>query len=310
MGAQVAAVNAHTGVIVNIQRFSLHDGPGVRSTVFFKGCPLRCRWCHNPETFTFQPTVSQDRKLCVSCGSCAAACPNGALTAAEGGLRYDAGRCARCFACVKDCPTGALQALGREMTVDDVLNEVLPDMGMYGRTGGGVTLSGGEPAAQPAFALALIRALHERGIKAALDTCGYAESKTFLPLCREAALVLFDLKHFSDAAHRRLTGRDFKLIRRNFLLLQCGQTPVQVRVTVIPGLNDDDDTQSGIAELIVKNPKAESVLLLGYHPLGGVKAIGLNEARPALSLTPLNRRHLTELAARMAARTGLPCTFR
>ncbi|MFH1513350.1 MAG: glycyl-radical enzyme activating protein [Bacillota bacterium] len=310
MGDQVAAVNAHTGVIVNIQRFSLHDGPGVRSTVFFKGCPLRCRWCHNPETFTFQPTVSQDQKLCVSCGSCAAACPNGALTTAENGLRYDAARCARCFACVRECPTGALQALGREMTIDEVLKEVLPDKGMYERTGGGVTLSGGEPAAQPAFALTLIRALRERHIRAALDTCGYAESEIFLPLCREAALVLFDLKHFDDAAHRRLTGRDFQQIKRNFLLLEREQTPVQVRVPVIPGLNDDEETQAGVAELIVKNPRVESVLLLGYHPLGGAKAIGLNETRGAFSAVPPGRGRMTELAARMAARTNLPCTFR
>ncbi|MBN1776555.1 MAG: glycyl-radical enzyme activating protein [Clostridiales bacterium] len=309
MGAE-NAVTQPLGIITNIQRFSLHDGPGVRSTVFFKGCPLRCLWCHNPETYTFQPALSQDALRCTACGGCVAACPQGALKLTEYGLQYNVSLCIRCFACAGECPTGALSVLGREVTAGDVLGEVLPDKGMYERTGGGVTLSGGEAAAQPKFALALIDALHQHGIRAALDTCGYAESETFLRLCREADLILFDLKHIDNAAHKRLTGKDMTLIKRNFFLLSREQIPVQVRVPVIPGLNDDDQTLSGIAELITKNPKVDSIVLLGYHPLGGAKAAGLDEERPALSVTPPSKKRLADLARTMAARTGLSCTFR
>jgi len=309
MGVE-GAVSQPRGVITNIQRFSLHDGPGVRSTVFFKGCPLRCLWCHNPETYSFQPALSWDVRRCAGCGSCAAACSGGALRLAEDGPRYDASLCARCFACVNECPPGALAVLGREVTVDDVVREVLPDVGMYGRTGGGVTLSGGEAAAQPGFALALARALRTAGIRVALDTCGHAESEAFLSVCRESDLVLFDLKHTDDAAHKRLTGRDFQLIKRNFLLLAKERMPVQVRVPVIPGLNDGEDVHVAIAGLILKNSRVESVVLLGYHPLGGAKVIGLNETRPAFTAAPPARDRLAALADAMAARTGLPCTFR
>jgi len=298
------------GIITNIQRFSLHDGPGVRSTVFFKGCPLRCLWCHNPETYSFAPVLSWDAKHCIACASCADACKTGALVLTEGGLTCDDARCARCFSCAAACPSGALSVLGRTVTVDEVMGEILPDQGLYARTGGGVTLSGGEVCAQPRFAMALMRALHARHITAALDTCGHAESETFLALAREADVILFDLKHADDAAHKRLTGRGFSLIRRNFQLLRWENTPVQVRVPVIPGLNDDDDTHRAIAELIRENPKVESVVLLGYHPLGNGKLMGLNETRAALTLTPPPRQRLNALAAAMAERTGLPCTFR
>jgi pyruvate formate lyase activating enzyme len=196
------------------------------------------------------------------------------------------------------------------MTVDDVLDEVLPDKGMYGQTGGGVTLSGGEPAVQPVFALALISALHAHGIQAALDTCGYAEKETFLSLCREAGLVLFDIKHVDNAAHKRLTGREFSLIERNFLLLKDESTSIQVRIPVIPGLNDDDETHRAMAALIRKNPRVESVLLLGYHPLGSAKGIGLGEKRSAFSAALPAKTRLMEMALTMAERTGIPCTFR
>lgn len=310
MGTQNHVEEPARGVIVNIQRFSLHDGPGVRTTVFFKGCPLRCLWCHNPETYSFQPVLSRDERRCVRCGSCVAACPAGGLELTDDSLRYEAEHCLRCFACAGECPTGALQPLGREVTVDDVLRDALPDKGMYGRTGGGVTLSGGEAAAQPGFARELARALRREGISVALDTCGHVESEAFLLVCRETNLILFDLKHMDDAAHKRLTGRDMRLIKRNFQLLSWEHIPIQVRVPVIPGLNDDDETHSGIAELIRKNPRVESVVLLGYHPLGGAKVIGLNETRPALSVSPPTRERLAALAQTMAARTGLNCTFR
>ena len=298
------------GIITNIQRFSLHDGPGVRTTVFFKGCPLRCLWCHNPETFSFQPVLSRDERRCIACGSCAAACAIEGLRLSEDGFFYDAEHCRHCFACAAECPTGALSPLGREATADDVMKDVLPDLGMYGRTGGGVTLSGGEAAAQPAFAIELTRALHAHDIHVALDTCGHVEGEPFLSVCREADLILFDLKHADDAEHKRLTGRDMRLIRRNFRLLSREQTPIQVRIPVIPGLNDEDAVHGAMAALIKANPNVESIVLLGYHPLGGAKVIGLHERRAELSIAPPPRERMAALAQTMAARTGLPCTFR
>lgn len=298
------------GIITNIQRFSMHDGPGVRSTVFFKGCPLACLWCHNPETLAFGPALTHNADTCIGCGRCVQACPSAALSVTEQALSYCKEACTACYACAKACPSGALSITGKPVTVSQVLAEVLSDRGMYARTGGGVTLSGGEASAQPEFALALMRALHEEGLHVALDTCGHAETEPFLALCQEADLILFDIKHTNPDAHRRLTGQSSALIRHHFALLGNGTTPIQVRIPVVPGLNDNDDTQRDMASLIGQNPMVQSIVLLGYHALGQSKVLALGDARRALSIAPPTKEHLSSLAAQMQDRAGLPCTYR
>ena len=322
MDPQNAVARPVTGIVTNIQRFSLHDGPGVRTTVFFKGCPLRCLWCHNPETlFLFARALVGRKALHARCAAAAPMrAPTGALdTVGQWYPLRTMPRCASSLLCLRPQPArrAPCRCSDGRVTVDEVLNDVLPDQrAVSARTGGGVTLSGGE-ACRPAGGLrhgadagvARNTVSGLRWIPAAMWT-----SETFLAaLPGRRTLILFDRQARRGlAAHKRLTRPEvYSLIKPQLpVCWRWEHTPVQVRVPVIPGLNDDDAAHAGIAELIIKNPKVESVLLLGYHPLGEAKVTGLSEKRPALCVTPPARHCLAALADTMAARTGLPCTFR
>ena len=328
-----------TGIISNIQRFSLHDGPGVRTTVFFKGCPLRCVWCHNPETYAFGQELRYKRADCVFCGSCVKACPVGALSVADGRIAYDIGLCtskptprerhgdsqgakslgqgcggggptAASFPCVRECPTGALAVTGQAMTVGEVVEEILSDAAMYERTGGGVTLSGGEASAQYEFAKSLIEALKVEGIHVALDTCGQCAPDRLMTLAGLCDLVLFDLKHADPQKHREQTGIDNRLILQNLCELGEVGTPVEARIPVIPGLNDDDEDISAMAKILADNLHVERAVLLGYHPLGRAKIYDFDRQGGVLGVKPPSRARLHELAERMQKEAGIPVTYR
>ena len=299
-----------SGIISNIQRASIHDGPGMRTTVFFKGCPLRCLWCHNPETYAFGQELRLKADACIHCLSCVQACPSGALTVSGSRLAYDGAHCARCFACAGSCPSGALAVSGRDMTAEAILAEVLEDRSMYARTGGGVTLSGGEPTAQFALCLALLNALRAEGIHTCLDTSGHCEPMHFARLASTASMVLFDLKHPDPERHQALTGVNGRLILANFALLGKLGVPVEVRIPIIPGLNDAPETLRASARLIAANPAVRSVVLLGYHKLGLSKIYAFDQSGRDIGVTPPKNEALARLAALMADASGRPTQYR
>lgn len=227
--------------ILEIQRMSTEDGPGIRSTVFFKGCSLACSWCHNPESITKARQILWQEWRCIGCRSCVTACPQGARALSETGMVLDKTRCRDCGRCLDACPSLALERQGRRLTLPEVLDELLHDRAFFEESGGGVTLSGGEPVLQHRFAAALLDALEREGIHRALDTCGQAPRGPLLDLARRADLVLFDLKIADDDEHRRATGKGIKRIRENLLALaeqmrkEEGPGELWIRTPCIPG---------------------------------------------------------------------------
>ncbi len=244
------------GRILHLQRLSTEDGPGIRTTVFFKGCPLRCAWCHNPESISQRPQVQWLALRCIGCGTCLEACPNGCLTIREGSLVMDRARCAACGTCVAACPSGALESLGRMADVEEVLAELVKDRAYYEKSGGGVTLSGGEPTFQPDFAEALLRDLKEQGIPTALDTCGMCSIHTLDRLLPYTDLVLFDVKLLDPALHQEATGVSNEQILGNLAYLRDyirgrkRSIGLWIRTPLIPETTDTEENLSLIGRYL------------------------------------------------------------
>ena len=257
-----------SGNIFNIQKYSLQDGPGIRTTVFLKGCPLCCAWCHNPEGISPRREIVVLEQRCVGCGECRAACQFAESIAGTGPLPPRPDPCTQCGACVDACPTGARQILGRTMTVAEVMAEVRRDRIFYEESGGGVTLSGGEPLLQPQFLLALLEALAQAGIPAALDTTGFGCTEPLLAAARLAGLVLYDLKAFDDARHRRLTGVSNRGILRNLVALDDVHRHVWIRLPIVPGFTDDPAELDAIARFVAERRCVRQVNLLPFHRTG------------------------------------------
>ena len=248
-----------TGRILHMQRLSTEDGPGIRTTVFFKGCPLRCAWCHNPESLSSRTQTQWFAVRCLGCKTCVATCPNGCLTMTDNGLVIDRARCQACGTCAAACPSGALEALGRTVTVEEVLGELLKDRAYYEKSGGGVTLSGGEPTFQPDFAEALLRGLKAQDISTALDTCGLCSTHTLERLLPFTDLVLFDLKLFDEAQHREFTGQSNERILENLLYvrdtIRHQERPIGlwIRTPLIPGVTASEENLHGIGRYLVEH---------------------------------------------------------
>lgn len=260
--------------VSDIQRYCVHDGPGIRTVVFFKGCPLRCQWCQNPETQSARPQLMVTPSLCIGCGACLAACPAGAVSAAQGPSVTDRGRCTACGACAVQCYAGARRVVGEEKTVEEVERAVLADAVFYRNTGGGVTLSGGEAAMYPGFASALLRRLQKAGVHTALETCGHCTWEDLERILAHTDLVLFDIKHTDPEAHRRYTGVGNEKILDNLArACQMGKHVV-IRFPFIPGVNDSEENLRETARIAVENGIKE-VHLLGFHQLGENKWHGL-----------------------------------
>ncbi len=254
------------GIITDIIPFSVNDGPGIRTSVFFKGCPLRCQWCHNPETQEPGPQAMVLPSRCVHCGACAA-CPSGAR-GAHG--EYDSSRCVGCGLCVARCPMEACRISGMAVTPEEVLAQIIPDRPFF-RTRGGVTLTGGEPMFQPEFAVALSSLLRENGIHVVAETGGYAAWEHFAEILPFVNRFLFDWKITDPELHRRYTGADNLLIRDNLEKLCGSGADVVLRCPVIPGVNDNQAHFQGIASLTKTLPSIRQVDLLPYHALGNDK---------------------------------------
>jgi len=245
-----------SGRILHLQRLSTEDGPGIRTTVFLKGCPLACAWCHNPESISRQMEVQWLAARCIGCGTCVEACPEGRLTLSEYGVQRDRAGCKVCGTCVEACPAGAQEALGREAAADELLAELAKDRAYFEKSGGGVTLSGGEPTYQPDFAEALLSGLKARGIATALDTCGLTSKAVLSRLLPYTDLVLFDLKLFDEGEHIKYTGQSNRVILENLLFVRDdlrqrpGQAELWIRTPLIPGATDSDENLRAIGSFL------------------------------------------------------------
>jgi pyruvate formate lyase activating enzyme len=255
----------------NIQRWSLHDGPGIRTTVFFKGCPLRCRWCSNPESWSFEKQLLVDTQRCSACGACIEVCPTGANRMAEGKIAFDRGRCIACGRCVDCCPEDVREVVGREAVADRIAGMLERDAVFYRASGGGVTFSGGEPFARMDLLMQLARVCTHAGISTAVETSG------FFPLDQAAQTldwiddIFIDLKHTSDTLHNQLTGVSNRRIIENILRLDEMGRALTIRVPLIQGITSTEQNIAGIVRLCRRLTHLIGVELLPYHNLGAGK---------------------------------------
>lgn len=260
------------GLVLAISRSSGEDGPGIRTTVFIKGCPLKCIWCHSPESQgPVAPSLSFYQGRCIRCGACVAACPRHLqmVSSNERSIRWR--ECQSCGRCVAVCPSGALEMVGKWLTVSQVMDVVSRDRAYYRNSGGGVTFSGGEPAAQPDFLAACFKRCRQLGIHTALDTSGYVAWSVLERLLPHVDLFLFDIKHMDNRQHRRLTGVGNKLILQNLRRIDHYGKPIWIRVPLIPGYNDSENNLREIAALVEQLGAVKKLSLLPYNDAAGAK---------------------------------------
>lgn len=267
------------GFIFDVKRFAVHDGPGIRTTIFFKGCPLHCLWCHNPESIDRGLELMARSARCSRCYSCVRVCPKKAISPGpeNGPVVVNRAKCDLCGKCAETCVSEALEIVGRRVTVADLADEAVRDRLFFDQSGGGVTLSGGEPLAQPAFAIALLEELRARGIRTALDTSGLANGDVLLRASAAADLILYDLKIMDDAAHRRWTGVSNALIFDNLRHLSALGTPVWIRIPLMAGVNDGDENIAASIAFLKTLPAVRRVDLLKYHKGGQEKYKNLDQ---------------------------------
>lgn len=293
------------GRIFNVQRFSVHDGPNIRDMVFFKGCPLHCAWCSNPESQRFEKQVAYKESKCIGCGACIANCPHGALSRREDGkVLVDKSKCVDCGICVKTCYAEAMHVFGEDYTVDELYEKVHRNKITW-RSNGGVTLSGGEVLSQADFAAAFLKKNKENGVHTAIETSLYAPWETVEKVIEQCDLVFCDCKFFTNAIHKKWTGVDNALIKENILRIKKVFTDVDliVRTPVIPGINDSEEELGKIVEFLKQIPGLTDYELLPFHNYGGAKYTQLSmdyalvdkEAPDRDAILALNNRYRREL---------------
>ncbi|MEN3186828.1 MAG: glycyl-radical enzyme activating protein [Atribacterota bacterium] len=291
-------------MVFDVQRFSLHDGPGIRTTIFLKGCPLSCSWCHNPESQSADIEIAFTAQKCRNCGKCVTECPEWAIDITNP-YRIDRARCTLCGFCVAMCPAGALEIIGREVTVAELVQEVEKDCLFYQESGGGVTISGGEPLTQFDFVLALAKALKERGISVVIDTAGYSgirndDLEKLRMLVKIVDLILYDVKFIDSAKHKFYTGVENREILSNLVVLfREFSSKVLVRYPRIPGIND---TQSDIQLLIrfLEGLPGVRIELLPYHRLGAGKYARIGKTYQLENLMPVSVEEMEDLKKKIA----------
>ncbi|MBE9507355.1 MAG: glycyl-radical enzyme activating protein [Chloroflexi bacterium] len=285
-----------TGIVFDVKKFSIHDGPGIRTTVFFKGCPLSCWWCHNPEGQAQQPELLLWESRCIRCGACLEVCPQGAVSWDGHVASTDGEKCTLCGACVEACYAEAREIVGREVTPAQVMAQIEQDIPFYDESGGGVTFSGGEPLLQQGFLLALLRACQEQEIHTAVDTCGFAPWEVLDEIRAYVDLFLYDLKLMDDAKHRKLTGVSSELILRNLQMLSERGHDIFLRVPIVPGVNDDDENIRQIGTFAAGLPHLNRVDILPYHRAASNKYERLNRVYELPETRPPSNERLAEIA--------------
>lgn len=292
-----AGSGAPTGRIFNIQRFSTEDGPGIRTTVFLKGCPLLCSWCANPESQKGSLEIAHSDPLCDGCGRCVPACTRGAIALHEGKPRIDRSLCDDCGACIPVCGPRALRMMGEDQSVDQVFDEVRKDVSYYRNSGGGVSCSGGEPLTQSRFVAALFERCHGIGLHTTLDTCGLAPRRALDRVLEHTDLVLFDLKAIDSRHHEAITGMPNEQILENARRVAESDTEMIARVPLIPGLTDGDDNIRDIARFVRWLGKDVPVNVLPYHRFGMNKYAMLDRAYDLGDAKPLTEERIREIVA-------------
>lgn len=305
--AAATSEGEQSGLIFNIQPFSIHDGPGIRTTVFMKGCPLSCEWCANPDGQHASAEILTRDIKCIRCGKCAEECPSGAVSIDEDVRVIDWARCDLCLECARLCSTGALAVSGTYLTVGDLVREVEKDSLFYKNSGGGVTISGGEPLLQWEFVAQAFRACQDKGIHTALDTTGHAPWNIVESVLEHVDLLLYDVKHMDSDIHRRRTGAGNELILSN-LERSARKARTWIRVAVVPGFNDSDLDVRRIADFVVPLG-VEKVSLLPYHGWGETRYRAMGREYPMKGTTALSDDRMAELCA-IVTSVGLKCSVK
>lgn len=282
--------------IFDIQRYSVHDGPGIRTLVFFKGCPLRCRWCQNPESLDAEREIAFFASKCIACGECAKVCPKGAIVL-DGDRRIDRALCDRCGRCAEVCYAEALTVIGKEYDVRALLDVVERDRPFYEQSGGGVTVSGGEPTLQFDFLLEFLRAAKEAGLNTVIETCGAFAWSTFKKLLPYLDIIYFDLKVIDEKEHKRLTRTGNRRILANARKLVESGKKVVFRVPLVPGMTDTEQNLSDLIDLLGELER-EEVHLLPYHKMGESKLQRIDSSLEPLDLEPFSDERLAEIRSR------------
>ena len=292
-----------TGIIFDIKKYSIHDGPGTRTTVHMKGCPLSCWWCHNPESQSMTPLILFRREKCIGCEACVRSCPNKAISVTEDSLTTDMGLCDGCGICEDVCPSGARELCGKKYTVDQLMSELRKDE-IFFRDGGGVTFSGGEPLMQPTFVLEALKACGREGFHRALDTCGFVDKKVVTEAAKYTDLFLYDLKHMDPARHRQYTGIDNAVILENLIAISELGSKINIRFPFMPGLNTDDENVRALGKFVSGLKGITVVNILPYHSVARGKHQRWNMEYKLPDLLPPTENQ-TRRAARILEGFGL-----
>jgi pyruvate formate lyase activating enzyme len=274
------------GVIFDIKKYAIHDGPGIRTTVFFKGCPLACRWCHNPEGLEIASERLYRQERCIGCGECVAICPQKVMTRTDDGVIMELANCIQCRTCADNCPSGALEFVGKTVTVDDVIKQIEKDVAFYDTSSGGVTFSGGEPLMQPEFLLELLKACGKLDLHRTVDTTGYTDAKLLLKVAEHTELFLYDLKHMNAEKHRSYTGVSNERILDNLELLTRQGAKILIRIPILPGINADKENIDRTAQFVSYLSGVSCVSILPYHDSarGKYSRLGLECTPPGIQI--------------------------
>jgi len=287
------------GIIFDIKNYAIHDGPGIRTTVFFKGCPLNCRWCHNPEGLDISAQVIYHKDRCIGCGECINICPEGAIALSPSGVITDQSKCVHCGTCAETCPAEARELVGKVVTVDYVVGEIKKDILFYDESEGGVTFSGGEPLMQPDFLLGLLDACGKLDIHRTVDTTGYADADLLLKVAERTDLFLYDLKHMDSEKHRKYTGVPNEQILSNLELLAKHGAKINIRIPIIPGINCDDENIDRTGAFVSSLPGVHDINILPYHSAAEGKYTKLGLNYPLGKILPSSEHKIDAVAKRL-----------